>query len=53
MWTRYFIEEQGFKMEESILNQDNLSAMLLETNGRESSSKQTKHSRVVLKKSRA
>jgi hypothetical protein len=26
MWTRYFIEAQGFKVEECILNQDNLSA---------------------------
>jgi hypothetical protein len=43
LWTRYFIEAQGYKLKESILNQDNMSAMLLETNGKESSSKRTKH----------
>jgi hypothetical protein len=42
LWTRYFMEEQGLKAKESILNQDNLSAMLLQKNGKESSSKWTK-----------
>jgi len=46
LWTRYFIEEQGFAVEECVLNQDNLSAMLLEKNGKESSTKRTKHIRV-------
>ena len=46
LWTRYFIEAQGFKVEEMILNQDNLSTILLEKNGRASSSKRTKHIRV-------
>jgi hypothetical protein len=43
MWTRYFLEAQSFIVYESILNQDNMSTMLLETNGRQSSSKRTKH----------
>jgi hypothetical protein len=43
LWTRYFIEGQGYNIEVSILNQDNLSAILLENNGRASSSKRTKH----------
>jgi hypothetical protein len=43
LWTRYFIEAQGYKLKESILHQYNMSAMLLETNGKESSSKRTKH----------
>jgi hypothetical protein len=43
IWTRYFIEGQGYNIEASILNQDNLSAILLENNGRASSSKRTKH----------
>jgi hypothetical protein len=34
LWTRYFIEAQGYKLKESILHQDNMSAMLLETNGK-------------------
>jgi hypothetical protein len=46
MWTRYFIEAQGSNMDESILYQDNLGAMLLEKNGKQSSSKRTKHIRV-------
>jgi hypothetical protein len=46
MWTRYFLEERGYGVEDCILNQDNMSAMLLETNGKQSSSKQTKHIRV-------
>jgi hypothetical protein len=46
MWTRYFIEAQGFGIDDNILAQDNLSTMLLEKNGKQSSSKQTKHIRV-------
>jgi hypothetical protein len=34
LWTRYFIEAQSYKLKESILHQDNMSAMLLETNGK-------------------
>ena len=36
MWTRYFLEGQGYEVEENIIYQDNQSAMLLENNGRES-----------------
>jgi hypothetical protein len=43
MWTRYFLEGKGYNVEECILNQDNTSAMLLETNGKQSSSKRTNH----------
>jgi hypothetical protein len=39
MWTRYFVEGQGYGVEASILNEDNLSAMLLGKNGRASSKK--------------
>jgi hypothetical protein len=46
MWTRYFLEGQGYNVEECILHQDNMSAMLLETNGKQSISKWTKHIRV-------
>ena len=38
--------EQGYDMEPSLLYQDNMSAILLETNGRASSSKRTKHIKV-------
>jgi hypothetical protein len=40
---RIIFEAQGYKVDESTLNQDNLSSMLLETNGKGSSSKRTKH----------
>jgi hypothetical protein len=38
--------EQGYDMGPSLLYQDNMSAILLETNGRASSSKRTKHIKV-------
>jgi hypothetical protein len=39
--TRYFIEAQGYSIEQNILFQDNQSTMQLEVNGSFSSSKQT------------
>ncbi len=46
LWAHYFMMEQGFEMEALLLYQDNMSAMLLKTNGKASSSKQTKHIKV-------
>ena len=43
LWTRYFLEHQGYKVKDTTLYQDNLSAMLLENNGKGSSSKRTRH----------
>jgi hypothetical protein len=43
LWTRYFLQEQGYGACESIVYQDNKSAILLERNGRASSSKRTRH----------
>ena len=43
LWTRYFLEAQGYHVDENILYQDNKSAMLLESNGHGSSSKRTRH----------
>jgi hypothetical protein len=43
LWTRYFLEAQGFTVDDSIINQDNQSSILLEKNGRGSSSKRTRH----------
>ncbi len=40
---RLFLEAQGFAVSDNILYQDNKSAMLLEMNGRASSSKCTRH----------
>jgi hypothetical protein len=42
-WTRYFMDAQGYGIQENIAYQDNMSAMLLEKNGKASSSKRTKH----------
>ena len=46
LWAHYFMEEQGYDMDPSVLSQDNVSAILLETNGKASSTKQTKHIQV-------
>ena len=43
LWTRYFMEAQGYNIDANILEQDNKSAMLLEKNGKLSSSKKTRH----------
>jgi len=43
LWTRYFQEEQGYPMRPSIVHQGNQRAIRLETNGRGSSSKRTRH----------
>ena len=43
MWTKYFLAAQGYEARQTILYQDNTSAILLEKNGKESSSKRTRH----------
>ena len=43
LWTRLFIESQGYHVADNVLYQDNQSAMLLEKNGKMSSSKRTRH----------
>jgi hypothetical protein len=43
LWTRYFLLSQGYAVEPAILHQDNQSAILLEKNGKASSSKRTRH----------
>jgi hypothetical protein len=43
LWTRYFLSAQGYDTNENIVYQDNQSAMLLEKNGKGSSSKRTRH----------
>ncbi len=43
LWACYFMIEQRYDMDPSLLYQDNMSAILLETNRRASSSKRTKH----------
>ncbi len=43
VWTRYFVECQGYDIDECVVFQNNMSALLLEKNGRISSSKRTQH----------
>jgi len=43
LWTRCFMQAQGSEVRDNVMCQDNQSAMLLENNGRGSSSKRTRH----------
>ena len=43
IWTANFLRAQGLQVKESCLYQDNVSSILLEKNGRRSSTKRTKH----------
>jgi hypothetical protein len=43
MWTNCFMNAQGYGLSQTTLHQDNKSVILLETNGKMSSSKRTKH----------
>ena len=43
LWTRYFLDAQGYGIRDSVVYQDNKSAILLEENGKMSSSKRTRH----------
>ena len=42
LWTKLFLEEQGYQVEKNILKQDNKSAILLELNGRKSAGKRSR-----------
>ena len=43
LWTKQFLEEQGRLVSMTVVYQDNTSSILLEKNGRSSSTKRTKH----------
>ena len=43
LWTRLFLEHQGYLVRKNILYQDNESAILLEENGRTSAGKRSRH----------
>jgi hypothetical protein len=43
LWTQYFLDAQGYGVTENKVFQDNQSAILLEKNGRRSSSQRTRH----------
>jgi hypothetical protein len=42
LWTKLFMEAQGYKIQKNILYQDNKSTILLENNGKRSSGKRTR-----------
>ena len=46
LWALYFIQAQGYNMVHALVYQDNESAILLERNGKMSSSKRTKHIKI-------
>ena len=43
LWARYFLEAQGIPVKPAKIYQDNLSAILLEKNGKRSSGRKTRH----------
>ena len=43
LWTKKFLEDQGVGIKDTVLYQDNMSSILLERNGLQSSTKRTKH----------
>ena len=43
LWTHYFLEAQGYGVDDTIIYQDNKSAILLEQNGLASSTRRTRH----------
>ena len=43
LWARYFLAAQGYEVKDNIVYQDNKRALLLEKNGKSSSTKHTKH----------
>jgi hypothetical protein len=42
-WTHYFMKEKGYDVKDTILFQDSKNSIILEKNGKASSSKRTKH----------
>ena len=43
LWTNYFLDAQGHEVKDTMFYQDNKSTMLLLNNGKESSTKHTRH----------
>jgi hypothetical protein len=46
VWTTHFLEAQGLRIDRTVLHQDNTSSILIEKNGRRSSTKRTRHMNV-------
>jgi hypothetical protein len=48
IWTKLFLEAQGYPVKGNVLYQDNRSAMLLEEKGRQSAGKRSRHLNIQL-----
>jgi hypothetical protein len=48
LWTKLFLESQGYPVKENILFQDNQSAILLEEIGRKSAGKRSRHLNLII-----
>jgi hypothetical protein len=48
LWTKLFLQAQGYTVADNILYQDNRSAILLEENGRQSAGKRSRHLNIRL-----
>jgi hypothetical protein len=46
LWTRQFLIEQGYKVTDNVVYQNNQSTILLERNGRASSGRRTRHNNI-------
>ena len=46
LWTLYFLKSQGYEVDKNVVYQDNQSAILLERNGKLSSSQRTRHIKI-------
>ena len=47
LWTKYFLNWQGYNTKDTILYQYNKSTILLDKNGKKSSSKRKKHTAIL------
>ena len=47
VWTKWFLEEQGYKLKRSIFYQDNESAIKLESNGMKSARDKSRHIPII------
>jgi glucose dehydrogenase len=43
VWTKLFLQAQNYKVHQNIIMRDNISSMILETNGKTSSGRRTRH----------
>ena len=47
IWNRYLLHEQGYKIHNNVINQDNQNAIKLEKNSKQSSIKRRRHINII------